>query len=69
LSDGGEITLSISGQDKWLPSMVFVYGFDTAEGRPTEIVTLVSIPKWTMGYLSTDDSEDPDEGIKHLPVI
>ena len=33
LSDGGEITLSISGQDKWLPSMVFVYGFDTAEGR------------------------------------
>jgi hypothetical protein len=69
LSDGGEITLSISGQDKWLPSMVFVLGFDTAEGRPTEIVTLVSIPEWTMGYLSIDDSEDPDGGIKHLPVI
>ena len=49
--------------------MVFVYGFDTAEGRPTEIVTLVSILEWTMGYLSTDDSEDPDEGIEHLPLI
>ena len=69
LSDGGEITLSIGGQDAWLPSMVFVYSFDTAEGRPTEIVTLVSIPEWTTGYLNTDDSEDPDEGIKHLPVI
>lgn len=68
LSDGGEITLRIDGEDAWRPSMVFVYGFDTAEGRPTEIVTLVSIPEWTMGVLSTDDSEDPDGGIKHLPL-
>jgi hypothetical protein len=60
------IKLSILGDDAWRPSMVFVVGLDTLDGPPTEIVTLVSIPDWNMGYLRTDISEDPDQGIKNL---
>jgi hypothetical protein len=67
LSNGG-ITQNILGTDAWLPSKVFVFGFDTPDGRPTEIVTLVSIRDWTMGWLSTDSREDEDQGTKNLPV-
>jgi hypothetical protein len=36
---------------------VFVFGLDTQEGRPNEVVTLSAIPKWELGWLSTDPSE------------
>jgi hypothetical protein len=58
---GGGIKLKILGDDAWLPAMVFVYGFDVAEGRPTEIVHLSSVADWRdrdeFGWLSTDPSE------------
>lgn len=65
LSNGG-IKLSITGKDAWLPREVYVYGFDTAEGRPREIVHLFSTNDWTLGWLS----KDMDEGQESvdLPV-
>jgi hypothetical protein len=66
ISSGG-IKLRIHGTDAWVPSMVFVYGLDTASGRPNEVVHLSSIPEWTLGTLSTDPSEGTD--FKDLPVF
>lgn len=63
LSNGG-IKLSILGRDAWLPQEVYVYGFDTAEGRPREIVHLVSIDKWSLGWLS----KTPSEGQEFVPL-
>jgi len=51
------INLSILGTDAWLPKRVFVFGLDTVTGRPNEVVTLVSIPEWGLGWLSTDHTE------------
>ena len=56
----GAIHLSILGTDAWLPMTVFVFGLDTEEGRPNEVVTLSAIPKWELGWLSTDASEGAD---------
>jgi hypothetical protein len=53
----GAIHLSILGTDAWLPMTVFVFGLDTDEGPPNEVVTLSAIPKWDLGWLSTDSSE------------
>jgi hypothetical protein len=53
----GSIHLKILGTDAWLPMAVFVFGLDTEEGRPNEVVTLSAIPKWDLGWLSTDPSE------------
>jgi hypothetical protein len=53
----GAIHLSILGTDAWLPMTVFVFGLDKEEGRPNEVVTLSAIPKWELGWLSTDPSE------------
>jgi len=53
----GAIHLSILGTDAWLPMTVFVFGLDTEEGRPNDVVTLSAIPKWDLGWLSTDPSE------------
>jgi hypothetical protein len=53
----GAIHLSILGTDAWLPGSVFVFGLDTEEGRPVDVVTLSAIPKWDLGWLSTDSSE------------
>jgi hypothetical protein len=63
----GEIRLRILGTDAWLPRTLFVLGFDTEDGRPTEIVTLVSVPEWNMGWLSTDTNEGQPSYL--LPVI
>jgi hypothetical protein len=63
LSNGG-IKLRIHGIDAWLPNELYVYGFDTAEGRPTEIVHLVSIRDWDMGPLS----RDPNEGVPSVDL-
>jgi hypothetical protein len=53
----GAIRLSILGTDAWLPGSFFVFGLDTEEGRPANVVTLSAIPKWDLGWLSTDTSE------------
>jgi hypothetical protein len=53
----GAIHLSILGTDAWLPMTVFVFGLDTEEGRPNEVVTLSAIPNWGLGWLSTDPAE------------
>jgi len=60
----GAIHLSILGTDAWLPMRVFVFGLDTEEGRPGEVVTLSAIPKWDLGWLSTD----PSEGAPSVPL-
>lgn len=59
LASGGTVTLSIQGPDVWLPGALFLFGLNTSEveGRPTQAVPLVSIPKWSLGALSTDDEE------------
>jgi hypothetical protein len=60
----GAIHLSILGTDAWLPATVFVFGLDSEEERPTEVVTLSAIPKWDLGWLSTDSSE----GVPSVPL-
>jgi hypothetical protein len=57
LASNGEIRLGINGRDAWLPSQVYVFGLDTANGRPNEVVTLAALPKWDLGSLSKDLSE------------
>jgi hypothetical protein len=51
------IDLSILGDDAWLPGAVFVFGLDTETGRPTQMVTLVAVRSWDLGWLSTDNTE------------
>jgi hypothetical protein len=58
------IDLSILGDDAWLPGAVFLFGLDTETGRPNEMVTLVAIRSWDLGWLSTDD----DEGKSSVPL-
>jgi hypothetical protein len=53
----GSIRLSILGTDAWLPKTLFLFGLDTEEGRPNQVVTLSAIPKWELGMMSTDPSE------------
>ena len=60
----GGITLGILGTDAWLPKTVFVFGLDTASGRPNEVVTLASVPEWDLGWLS----KDPHEGSPSVPL-
>ena len=54
---GGRIVLSILGKDAWKPMVLFVFGLDTASGRPNQIVTLVSLPVWGPRWMSKDMSE------------
>lgn len=57
VASNGEIRLAIGGTDAWRPKTVFVYGLDTDNGRPNEVVPLVAIPEWSLGSLSTDPAE------------
>jgi hypothetical protein len=66
LSNGG-IKLVTLGDDAWVPTQVFIYGLDTAEGRPNEVVHLVSIVDWDLGALSTDHNEGKE--FVPLPVV
>jgi hypothetical protein len=56
LANGG-ITLRILGDDAWRPLRLFLFGLDTATGRPDKVVSLVSLPVWPHGWMSTDTSE------------
>ena len=64
IASKGSIHLGILGTDAWLPKTVFIFGLDTGTGRPNEVVTLVAIPKWDLGWLSTD----PHEGASSLAL-
>lgn len=65
---GGKIVLSILGNDAWKPQMLFVFGLDTASGRPNEIVSLASRPVWGPRGMSTDTDEgDPSAELQVTP--
>jgi hypothetical protein len=51
------ITLTMLGDDAWLPASLFLFGLNTASGRPTHLVPLASVPVWNKGWLSSDESE------------
>ena len=53
----GGITLSILGTDAWQPRHLVLFGLDTASGRPNEMVSLVAIIDWSLGWLSGDPAE------------
>jgi hypothetical protein len=57
LQAGGRIVLSILGDDAWKPMALFVFGLDTATGRPNQVVSLASLPVWGQRWMSTDASE------------
>ena len=56
LANGG-ITLRILGDDAWKPLWLFLFGLYTATGRPNEVVSLVSLPVWPHGWMSTATHE------------
>jgi hypothetical protein len=65
---GGRIVLSILGSDAWKPMVLFVFGLDTAIGRPNQVVSLVSRPVWGPRWMSTDTSEgDPSVELTVTP--
>jgi hypothetical protein len=65
---GGRIALSILGDDAWKPIWLFVFGLDTASGRPNQVVSLVSRPVWGPRWMSTDTSEgDPSVDLMVTP--
>jgi hypothetical protein len=64
----GRIVLSILGDDAWKPQVLFVFGLDTASGRPDEVVSLVSRPVWGPRWMSSDTSEgDPSVDLPITP--
>jgi hypothetical protein len=56
----GRMELEILGTDAWLPDSLYVFGLDTADGRPTKLVPLAAKRIWGGLVLS----RDPDEGSK-----
>lgn len=65
---GGRIVLSILGDDAWKPQMLFVFGLDTASGRPNQVVSLASRPVWGPRGMSTDTGEgDPLVALQVTP--
>jgi hypothetical protein len=65
---GGRIVLSMLGDDAWKPMVLFVFGLDTASGRPNQVVSLVSRPVWGPRGMSTDESEgDPSVNLLVTP--
>jgi hypothetical protein len=63
----GRITLRILGEDAWLPGQLFLFGLDTATGRPNEVVSLVSMVGWNLGWLSKEVREGTPS--LDLPVV
>ena len=65
---GGRIVLSILGGDAWKPMVLFVFGLDTASGRPNQVVSLASLPVWGPRWMSTDTGEgDPSVDLTVTP--
>jgi hypothetical protein len=63
----GRVTLRIMGKDAWLPGQLFLFGLDTASGRPNEVVSLVSMVVWNLGWLSQEAAEGMPS--QDLPVV
>ena len=66
--------MRILGDDAWYPFRVFAFSFDTTseQGRPNTIIPLAAVWDWFAtgsGFMSTDDKEDPLEGIRDLPLV
>ena len=55
-ADVTSISLNIIGNEAWLPEQVYVFGLDTANGRPNEVVTLSAISVWGQGELNNSGS-------------
>ena len=67
--NNGHIKFDAKGRDAWQPGTILVYGFDQAEGRPDEVVPLVSIPNFLGRSLSTNTSEgDPSYDLEVLTL-
>jgi len=61
-----EATLTMLGDDAWLPSGLFLFGLDTASGRPTQVIPLAEQAVWRDGWLSTDADEGRE--VAHLHI-
>jgi len=68
LANGG-ITLRILGSDKWRPGPLFLFGLDTATGRPNAVVNLNAEPLRDLGWMSTDTSEGSPEAELTVPTF
>jgi hypothetical protein len=68
LANGG-ITLSILGSDKWRPARIFLFGLDTATGRPNEVVNLNAEPFRDVGWMSTDTGEGSPSVELTVPTV
>jgi hypothetical protein len=63
------IVLSIRGNDAWLPTSFFVFGFQEAlpEAFPPLVEPLVQITTWPFGTMSTDPTEGRVSAV--LPLL
>jgi hypothetical protein len=52
--DDSSVTLRLKGLDIWEPASFFLFGLDTAAGRPEAIVPLVHLPEWPFGFMEAD---------------
>jgi hypothetical protein len=66
--NANSIVLSILGNDSWLPGKMFLFGLDTASGRPSNIIPLVHIDSWKDGRMSKD-TEDGAGSITSKPSV
>jgi hypothetical protein len=60
------VRLLIRGTDAWLPRWFFLFGLDSDEGRPNDVISIVNVTDWTFGWMSTDSSEGV--GSVNLPL-
>ena len=52
----------------WKPMVLFVFGLDTASGRPNQLVSLASRPVWGPRWMSSDTGEgDPSVDLEITP--
>ncbi len=59
--DAESITMRILAMDNYQPQSLFIFGADSATGRPSALVPLVSIPDWKAAGLGTLEP-DPTNG-------
>jgi hypothetical protein len=61
------VRLRILGEDLWLPSRVYLFGLNNAQGRPDSIIPLVHVDRWGITPLSTDSAEGTADRV--LPLV
>jgi hypothetical protein len=57
LDINGTMELEILGNDAWLPDSLYVFGLDTAAGRPARVVPLAAKRVWGGAVLSREAGE------------